>query len=147
MPFFREHYWGPETWRRLDGEAPDFWSGMAVSLRKSACRRAVPLAIELPGDQVMLFAPDVASLGQAGTFLPKIVFCKVSHHANPGGMAGKLEQSLKVMSRLKLMLLPAWSALAYETFGNWPALYANQRIPRGLTGTVTARPGFYELKV
>jgi hypothetical protein len=57
MPFFRQHYWTTQTWRRIDAAWLERSPELAELLDQGATNLSLSLAIELSDHDVLLFAP------------------------------------------------------------------------------------------
>lgn len=127
LPFFREHYLGPDdAWRSLEGAWLSNLSDVALKLDSDTNNTSVVVAFELDGGDVLLFTAD-AQIGSwlswpalswktgpgevtGADLLTRTVVYKVGHHGShnatlkPGG--------LETMKRLTYALLPVDAAMA-----------------------------------
>jgi hypothetical protein len=136
MGFFQSHYWGDtadgmpqnQDWRRIDGDWLQSCSDMALALDSSTNNTSLVLAVELPGNDVLLFAADAqvgnwlswqdlhwTVDGQEVTgpdLLGRTVLYKVGHHGSHN--ATLRQDGLEMMHNLKIALLPVDHAMAIK---------------------------------
>ncbi len=139
MEFFRRRYWGPgddaPDWRRIDTAWLDGASALALALDSATNNTSLVLAVELPGDDVLLFVGDAqvgnwlswADLswnvdGKTVTgpeLLARAVFYKVGHHGSHN--ATLRAKGLELMKKLDVAAIPVDHAMAVKKrWGNMP---------------------------
>jgi len=174
VPFFKDRYWGAESWRRIDTAWLEGASDFALQLDSLTNNTSLVIAIELGGDDVLLFAAD-AQVGNwlswqdlswsvkgrpvSGPDLLRRTKCyKVGHHGSHN--ATLRERGLETMHGLAAALLPVDCAMAAKK--NWnrmplPSLVERLRsvtgdrllqsdrpCPGALRGQVVETPLYYE---
>jgi hypothetical protein len=132
LGFFREHYWQrdatPDAWRRIDSD----WLGgaldLALQLDSLTNNTSLVIALELPGDNVLLFAAD-AQVGNwlswqdrswtvdgktvtGPDLLKNTIFYKVGHHGSHN--ATLKTQGLEEMQQLRVAMIPVDHAMAVK---------------------------------
>lgn len=133
-PFFQQHYWDTEDWRRIDvawmGDATQF----ALALDSLTNNTSLVLAIELDEDEVLLFAADAQvgnwlSWGECHwdvngrkvtghDLLRRTVLYKVGHHGSYN--ATLKAQGLELMESLQTAVIPVDHAMALKK--KWGAM-------------------------
>lgn len=148
MPFFKEHYWEAESWRRVDTAWLDGASDFALQLDSLTNNTSLVIAIELGNGDVLLFAAD-AQVGNwlswqglswtvngrtvsGPDLLSRTICYKVGHHGSHN--ATLREQGLETMHRLNTALLPVDCAMAAKK--NWTRMPLPSLVERlrSLTG-------------
>ncbi|WP_223527644.1 MBL fold metallo-hydrolase [Pseudomonas sp. GL-R-19] len=139
VPFFQEHYWNQQDWRRIDDAWLDDATSLALQLDNVVNNTSLVLGIELNEGDVLLFAAD-AQVGnwlswgdrkwtdQNGTevtgpdLLHRTVFYKVGHHGSPN--ATGRECGIDLMVNLAIAVVPVdhemalkrkWGDLPFKT--------------------------------
>jgi len=148
MPFFKDHYWGADSWRRVDTAWLEGASDFALQLDSLTNNTSLVIAIELGDGDVLLFAAD-AQVGNwlswqdltwtaqgrtvSGPDLLQRTRCyKVGHHGSHN--ATLREQGLETMRTLSAALLPVDCAMAIKK--NWTRMPLPSLVERlrSLTG-------------
>jgi hypothetical protein len=136
MDFFKQRYWGKgpavgqedETWRRIDTAWFEGASGLALQLDSETNNTSLVVAIELPDQDVMLFAAD-AQIGNwlswqdlqwkigdrtvtGPDLLKRTVLYKVGHHGSHN--ATLREKGLELMQKLDVAMIPVDRAMAQK---------------------------------
>jgi hypothetical protein len=130
MAFFAEQYWQPQgtadNWRRIDADWLGGASELALQLDSLTNNTSLALAIELPGDDVLLFAAD-AQVGNwlswqerewhvgdrkvtGPDLLERAIFYKVGHHGSHN--ATLKDKGLELMKNLRVAMIPVDQAMA-----------------------------------
>jgi hypothetical protein len=128
MDFFKQHYWGFENWRRVDGSWLGSSTELALQLDSTTNNTSLVLAIELPGGDVLLFAAD-AQVGNWESWqdlhwtvdskpvtgpdlLRRTIFYKVGHHGSHN--ATLKERGLELMENLQIAAIPVDHEMAVK---------------------------------
>ena len=127
MDLFKR-YWAEEAWRRVDTAWLDDSSELALQLDSATNNTCLVLAIELDGDDVLLFAAD-AQVGNwlswqdlswqvdgrtvtGPDLLKRTILYKVGHHGSHN--ATLREKGLEMMDRLQLAMIPVNQEMALK---------------------------------
>ena len=135
LEFFQRRYFGPgpdaPAWRRIDNAWLDGASELALALDSATNNTSLVLAIEIAGEDVLLFAAD-AQVGNwlswqdlswnlegrsvtGPDLLARTVFYKVGHHGSHN--ATLREKGLELMKRLSIAAIPVDHEMAVKK--NW----------------------------
>jgi hypothetical protein len=154
MPFFQENYWRGaegEDWRRIDTDWLGGSTELALQLDSLTNNTSLVLAIELPSDDVLLFASD-AQVGNwlswqdlkwdAGNrtvtgpdLLERAILYKVGHHGSHN--ATLRDQGLNLMKNLRVALIPVDEAMAKKKRWNqMPLVELMQALEEKVKGVV-----------
>ena len=131
VDFFRQNYWRPDArddWRRIDTDWLAGSSELALQLDSLTNNTSLVLAIELPNDDVLLFAADAqvgnwlswqdlmwTFDGRAVTgpdILKRTIFYKVGHHGSNN--ATLKEKGLEQMKNLRVAVIPVDKEMAQK---------------------------------
>ena len=131
MDFFKQQYWTAEDvdqWRRIDTEWLAGSTELALQLDSLTNNTSLALAIELPNDDVLLFAAD-AQVGNwlswqdlkwtvgnktvtGPDLLGRAIFYKVGHHGSHN--ATLKEKGLQEMKRMRVAMIPVDHEMAVK---------------------------------
>jgi hypothetical protein len=139
VDFFKQQYWKPEVpqddWRRIDTDWLGGSSELALQLDSLTNNTSLVLAIELPNNDVLLFAAD-AQVGNwlswqdlkwtvggktatGPNLLKNAIFYKVGHHGSHN--ATLKEKGLAQMERLRVAMIPVDQEMAKKKrWGHMP---------------------------
>ena len=129
MAFFKQHYWTPEGaagWRRIDLDWLSGSTELALQLDSLTNNTSLAIAIELPDEDVLLFAAD-AQVGNwlswqdlewevggkkvtGPDVLKRAIFYKVGHHGSHN--ATPKEKGLEQMQNLRVAMIPVDEQMA-----------------------------------
>jgi len=186
MPFFKNRYWGEgdtsqdqldQSWRRIDTAWLDASTNLALQLDSATNNTSLVVALELPNQEVLLFAADA----QVGNWLSwqdlswtigsdkvtgpgllnRTVFYKVGHHGSHN--ATLREKGLEQMANLKIACIPVDQDMAVKKrWGKMPleeletilnemtkggVLRIDQTIPTALSDCVQGNELYYEVEI
>jgi hypothetical protein len=183
MPFFQASYWGEavdampqnQDWRRIDGDWLQSCSDMALALDSATNNTSLVLAVELLGNDVLLFAAD-AQVGNwlswqdlrwtadghdvtGPDLLDRTLLYKVGHHGSHN--ATLRDDGLEMMHHLKIALLPVDQEMAQKKrWGQMPftdllnrldavtgkfVVRIDQPVPQAYAAQVQSTDLFYEI--
>jgi Metallo-beta-lactamase superfamily len=132
MEFFKQQYWtsdnAGDSWRRIDTDWLAGSTDLALQLDSLTNNTSLVVAIELPNDDVLLFAAD-AQVGNwlswqelswtvngktvsGPQLLERAIFYKVGHHGSHN--ATLKEKGLEEMKRLRVAMIPVDHAMAVK---------------------------------
>jgi hypothetical protein len=139
MDFFKQQYWKADdanaNWRRIDTDWLAGSSDLALQLDSLTNNTSLVVAIELPNDDVLLFAAD-AQVGNwlswqdlkwtvnsktvtGPDLLKRAIFYKVGHHGSHN--ATLKEKGLEEMQRLRVAMIPVDQEMATKKrWGHMP---------------------------
>lgn len=130
IDFFKQNYWQADTmqdgWRRIDTDWLAGSTELALQLDSLTNNTSLVIAIELPGDDVLLFAAD-AQVGNwlswqsltwmvggktvtGPNLLERAIFYKVGHHGSHN--ATLKEKGLEQMKNLRVAMIPVDQEMA-----------------------------------
>jgi hypothetical protein len=171
LDWLKSRYYGPDDWRRIDGDWMGVGSAIALKLDSDTNNTSLVLALEVdPSHKVLLFAADAQVgnwlswhdqdyTGPAGAvtakdLLARTVFYKVGHHCSHNATLKDLGLGLMTSPELTAMI-PVVEADAHKQGKGWnmpyPPLLAELetrtagrvlRGDQGLAEVVTPDPGF-----